>query len=52
MKRSIILGAVMALSAPLIAGCGGGGGNDNSSPVQTNSPFAGSYAGTFNTTNP
>jgi len=52
LKGIIILGAIVALSIPLIAGCGGGGGTDNSSPAQTNSPFAGNYVGTFNTTNP
>lgn len=47
------VGVAMALLASIaLAGCGGGGGNDNNSPVITNSPFTGTYIGTFSTTNP
>ena len=51
-KRLTAVIAVASLSIFAQAGCGGGGGNDNSSSTPTNSPFAGSYIGTFNTTNP
>ena len=52
MKRNIILGVILALSVTVITGCGGGGGSNDNSPAATNSPFAGSYLGTFSTTNP
>jgi len=44
--------AAASLTTLALAGCGGGGGNNNNSPVTTNSPFAGTYVGTFSTTNP
>ena len=57
-RKSLLMGrltvavAAASLGAFALAGCGGGGGNDNSSPTTTNSPFAGTYVGTFRTTNP
>lgn len=50
MKRNIILGVILALSVTVITGCGGGGGSNDNSSVATNSPFAGSYLGTFTDT--
>lgn len=53
LKSRLTVAVVAAsLTAFALAGCGGGGGNDNNTPVVTNSPFVGTYAGTFSTTNP
>ncbi len=52
MKRLTTAVAAASLGAVVLAGCGGGGGNNDSSSTPTNSPFAGNYVGTFNTTNP
>lgn len=50
-KRLACAIGVASLAAIALTGCGGGGGIDNSSPVVTNSPFAGNYVGTFTTSN-
>ncbi len=47
MKGRVILGLLSALTVPIIAGCGGGGGGSSTS-TPANSPFTGSYSGTFN----
>jgi ABC-type oligopeptide transport system substrate-binding subunit len=51
-KHLTIAVGVASLTALALAGCGGSGSNDNNSPATTNSLFAGTYVGTFNTTNP
>ncbi|MGI4790061.1 MAG: hypothetical protein ACRYFS_14565 [Janthinobacterium lividum] len=52
-NRQMTTAAIGAsLIALFLAGCGGGGGNDSTPTVATNSPFAGTYIGTFTTTNP
>ena len=52
-KGLVLVIASASLAALMLAGCGGGSSNNNgSAPVITNSPFAGTYIGTFSTTNP
>ena len=51
MKRIITFGLLALLTISVLAGCGGGGSSDSgggSSSRTSNSPFAGSYSGTFN----
>ena len=44
--------AAVSLAAIALVGCGGGGGGGNNNPpAPTNSPFAGTYVGTFSTSN-